>query len=196
MKNLSSRKKISYFGILVTIIFSAYLNFGAGKSLAVVFPPDWGWFSVGPEGISHQQAGNAQTLPSTTNPAAATTTVTVNFRQPMVEFFKASPSTITPSQSSTLSWSVTDATRVFIDGIGEVGAHGSVVVTPNKTTTYTLRAENSSVRQSAAVPVQSVQSATINLGPNTQTTLTTSGNAPAYVNDPGATGWTWFRIGN
>jgi len=56
-----------------------------------------------------------------------------------------SPATITSGQSSTLTWSTTNASSVTIDqGIGSVGASGTRSVTPAATTTYTLTASNAS----------------------------------------------------
>ena len=53
----------------------------------------------------------------------------------------ASPSTITAGQTSTLTWSTTNATAVSIDqGIGAVSASGTTVVSPMNTTQYTLTA--------------------------------------------------------
>jgi len=51
----------------------------------------------------------------------------------------ANPGTITPGQSSTLSWNTMDVTTVSIDnGVGSVATNGSVSVSPSVTTTYTL----------------------------------------------------------
>ena len=62
---------------------------------------------------------------------------------PIINFFSALPSTITEGESSTLSWSVTDATSVTIDnGIGSVALTGTIAVNPTTTTTYTLTATN------------------------------------------------------
>jgi hypothetical protein len=74
---------------------------------------------------------------------------------PSIGSFAASPSSITAGQSSTLSWSVSNATSVTIDqGIGGVTGT-SKVVTPATTTTYTLTAGNASgtVAASATVTV-------------------------------------------
>ncbi len=57
--------------------------------------------------------------------------------------FTASPSAIAAGQSSTLSWTVTNANTVLIDqGIGARSLSGSVAVSPGVTTTYTLSASN------------------------------------------------------
>jgi uncharacterized repeat protein (TIGR01451 family) len=55
--------------------------------------------------------------------------------------FTASPSTINPGETSTLSWTTSNATTVSISGInGTQPANGSISVTPTATTTYTLTA--------------------------------------------------------
>lgn len=60
--------------------------------------------------------------------AAPTATITVN------------PASITVGESSTLSWSVSNATSISITGIGTVSSSGSRTVSPSSTTTYTLTA--------------------------------------------------------
>jgi parallel beta-helix repeat protein len=64
---------------------------------------------------------------------------------PVINFFSASPTTITAGDSSTLSWIVTDATSATIDlGVGSVASTtGTTSVSPAVTTTYTLTATNS-----------------------------------------------------
>ena len=63
--------------------------------------------------------------------------------QPVVNSFDASPGIINPGGSSTLSWDVSGAATVIIDQlIGNVALSGNRVVTPTKTTTYTLVATN------------------------------------------------------
>ena len=65
--------------------------------------------------------------------------VTVTAGVPVIADFSASPSTITPGQSSTLAWSSTGGTTATIDnGIGAVPTSGSRIVSPAQTTTYTL----------------------------------------------------------
>ena len=62
---------------------------------------------------------------------------------PIINSFSALPSTITVGESSTLSWSVTDATSVTIDqSIGSVALISTTTVSPATTTTYTLTATN------------------------------------------------------
>ncbi len=67
--------------------------------------------------------------------------LTASGSPPVVSAFTASPSTITAGQSSTLSWTTTNATTVSISGVtGTQPANGSVSVSPTTTTTYTLTA--------------------------------------------------------
>ncbi len=61
---------------------------------------------------------------------------------PVIASFTASPASVAPGGSSTLSWSVSGATSLSIDGgVGTVTGT-SVPVTPGATTTYTLTAVN------------------------------------------------------
>jgi len=63
--------------------------------------------------------------------------------KPTIEYFNAFPSSIKLGDSSTLSWSTTNATTVSISqGIGAVSAVGMADVYPNESVTYTLTAKN------------------------------------------------------
>lgn len=75
--------------------------------------------------------------------AAATVTVSAPQGAPTIASFTATPATIAAGQSSTLSWSVTDASTLTIDqGVGGVTGSTSRLVSPTATTTYTLSASN------------------------------------------------------
>ncbi len=58
--------------------------------------------------------------------------------------FSASPSSITKGNSSTLNWGTNNCSSVTISDIGTVSNSGSKLVYPTYTTTYTLKAFNSS----------------------------------------------------
>ena len=63
---------------------------------------------------------------------------------PVINYFTASPSSISPGDSSTLSWDVDNATSVNIDnGVGLVISTGARVIFPMMSTNYTLTATNS-----------------------------------------------------
>jgi hypothetical protein len=96
------------------------------------------------------------------NQASISTTVTVQGAcsgKPNFNGFTANPSTIQKGQSSTLSWGlVTNATAVVLqtpNGSSGVPTPGQLVVTPNKTTTYTLIAycKNTTAQLSVTVTV-------------------------------------------
>jgi peptidoglycan-associated lipoprotein len=74
-------------------------------------------------------------------PPATTPTVTPTVAKAEIDTFTAEPSTIEKGQSSTLSWSISNATDMSIDhGVGAVQSKGSHQVFPTATTTYTLTA--------------------------------------------------------
>ena len=68
--------------------------------------------------------------------------------------FTAAPPTINAGQTSTLAWTVSNASSVSIDqGIGNVGLSGSVQVKPSATTTYTITANGSGGKATATATV-------------------------------------------
>ena len=74
------------------------------------------------------------------SPPSKQVTVTVGPPAPTATF-SAAPTTINSGQSSTLTWSTTNATSVSIDnGVGSKPASGTANVSPATTTTYTLTA--------------------------------------------------------
>ena len=100
-------------------------------------------------------------------------TVQAPLGQPLViGTFNSSPSTINPGGTSILSWNVTGANSVSIDqGIGQVNAAGSRVVSPASTTVYTLSATNSAgtVTSSATIMVNTGGSSGTGTGTGTGT---------------------------
>lgn len=85
---------------------------------------------------------------------------------PVVDLFEASPPDIAEGESSTLSWSISGASTVRIDpGIGNVALTGNRVVSPTKTTIYTLTATNEmgSVTATTEVAVAAVPLHTVEL---------------------------------
>jgi peptidoglycan-associated lipoprotein len=74
-------------------------------------------------------------------PAAAAPEPVARVERPTINSFTAEPSTIERGQSSTLSWSISNATDMTINsGIGAVQSQGQRQVFPTNTTTYTLTA--------------------------------------------------------
>jgi peptidoglycan-associated lipoprotein len=77
---------------------------------------------------------------------------------PSIEYFTAEPQILGKGQSSSLRWSVKDATAVQIDNnVGSVEPNGKHDIAPQQTTTYTLRASNAagSVEKTVTVSVSS-----------------------------------------
>jgi peptidoglycan-associated lipoprotein len=71
---------------------------------------------------------------------APTQTIPAPTAQPTVTL-SASPTTVNPGASVTLTWSSTNATDLSIDpGVGKVAVEGSTPVTPTESTTYAITA--------------------------------------------------------
>ena len=90
-----------------------------------------------------------------TGNVTATATVTVGAGQagnPQILRFEASPLSIAPGGSSTLSWATAGGATASISGVGNVPLNGSTTVTPAQTTTYTLTV-TSSDGKSVTAPV-------------------------------------------
>lgn len=72
---------------------------------------------------------------------------------PVINFFTAEPTTISSGQPSSLRWSVSNATNVQIDGIGQVSPDGRRAVYPTATTEYHLSATGGGGTTDARVTV-------------------------------------------
>ena len=73
---------------------------------------------------------------------------------PIVHTFEAYPSVIKAGEYSVLSWTVTGASKVYIDnGVGNVAVQGSLPVSPSETVYYTLTALNSSGNSTARTQI-------------------------------------------
>ncbi len=71
----------------------------------------------------------------------AQVTVTVQSMGPVIVSLSAQPSSVTAGDSATITWTTTNATEVNFDqGIGRKATSGSVVVTPQQSTLYTMTA--------------------------------------------------------
>src|SRR5579884_2189764 len=75
--------------------------------------------------------------------------------KPTINSFTAEPTSIEQGQSSTLRWSVSNATDITIDqGVGAVQSEGTRAVQPNATTTYTLAVRGPGGTDSRSVTVE------------------------------------------
>ncbi len=162
---------------------SATLSWSVTGATSISISPNVGAVSGTSCSVS-PTATTSYTL-TATNAAGSTTqqvTVTVSAASgpPVIASFTADPATISLGQSSTLSWSVTGATSIWIaQTIGAVTGT-SRAVSPTATTTYTLWAYNSLGMVSQAVTVS------VAIAPTPR--LVTSGNKIYFVNSE--TAWT------
>jgi uncharacterized repeat protein (TIGR02543 family) len=112
---------------------------------------------------------------------------------PLINSFSASPTTITAGESSTLSWSVTDAASVTIDnGVGTVALSGTTAVNPTTTTTYTLTATNVAGSVTAQTMVTVSSALTVTYDGNGAT----AGTVPVDLSSPYQFGVTVTVLGN
>ncbi len=103
------------------------------------------------------QLSTTYTLTATGTGGTTKATSTINVSQPApTATLSGLPTSITAGQSSTLTWSSQYATSLDLEpGIGTVAAQGSIAVSPQLTTTYTLTANGSggTYNTSAAITV-------------------------------------------
>ena len=108
-----------------------------------------------------------------TNGQTVTAPITVTVAAgalPQVATFVATPSAISPGQSTQLCWKVTNATSISITGLGSnLNANDCAPVSPAQTTTYTLTAVNASgqIQANTTVTVGQVQILSFNANPAT-----------------------------
>ena len=130
-------------------------NVSSANSVSI----DQGVGAVSPAGTSvvKPTAATTYTLTATngTGPATAKTTVTVApGKAPVIANFAASPTAIAKGGSTTLKWNVTGASSVSLDhGFGTIDSTGSLQVSPDQTTTYTLTAVNAGNPVSATTTI-------------------------------------------
>ena len=84
--------------------------------------------------------------------------------EPVTVTLSAMPTTINAGQMATLTWTATNATSAMIDnGVGSVDpAGGSVTVTPQQTTTYTITGTGRVGQQSTAQTKVTVNAVSLN----------------------------------
>jgi len=97
------------------------------------------------------------TATNITGRAMATATVTVV--PPPTLTINIDPSEILVGENATLTWTSTNVDKVTIDhGIGDLPANGSMSVSPEETTTYTLTATNIAGTASDSVTISVIRS--------------------------------------
>ena len=108
-----------------------------------------------------------------TPPAPAASPATAPAAVPTATL-RAAPAVIEQGQSTTLSWNSTNATELRLEpGLGLVASQGSTVVTPERSTTYTVVASSPGGRADASARV------TVNVPPPTPSPAPSFESSPA-----------------
>ncbi len=105
--------------------------------------------------LTATNSAGTQTSSVTVN-VAGTTTNPPNVLAPSISFFTVTPSSVSAGQSVTLAWETSNASALYISGIGEVTGN-SINITPSASGLYTLTASNiqGQVSKDASVTVTS-----------------------------------------
>jgi hypothetical protein len=135
----------------ITFGNSATLSWNVSNATSVTIDPGVGTFASSGNALILPVATTTYTL-TASNAAGSTTAMTQVIVSgapspsgglPVVNYFTADPPVISAGSSTTLSWSVSNATSVTIDpGVGSVGFVGTALVSPVTSTNYTLTASN------------------------------------------------------
>lgn len=135
------------YPVSITTGGSSTLSWNVSGATTVTIEPGIGTFPPTGNCPVYPTATTNYTLTATNaagNTTARSCQVIVSLPSyPVINYFKATPTIIWGSGSSTLSWSISGATSVTIDqGIGSVAPTGTCTVSLTTTTTYTLKATN------------------------------------------------------
>ncbi len=114
-------------------------NLGAAVTAA---PYTMSWDTTPSTNANHTLTAVA-TDTSNNSTTSSSVSVRVSNPKPTISSFTANPTAINSGSSSTLSWTVTGALTLSINGgVGSVTGTSSISVSPTATTTYTLTATN------------------------------------------------------
>jgi len=150
---------------------------GGSVTVSPTTPTTYTITATGPGGTATAQATVYVTQPAPPPVPALTVKISAN------------PTSIYPGDSATLSWSSIGATDASIEGIGNVATSGSQIVSPTKTTTYTItvsnRNEGTVAYASTTVTVNTGTSFTINItDTNPSNPILSSDSSIFTVGDP------------
>ena len=170
--------------------YSPVVVYGCKDSSANNFNPYANQYSTG---CTYNVYGCMDPLASNYNPSANVNSG-CSYPTPSISF-SISPPTIIQGQSSTLSWSISNATSRSLSSVGAIAASGSTVVSPNDDTSYTISAgyygytSNSSTKTLVVyvppVVTLSLDDSTITLGQSTVLRWATTGDATTNNIEPG-----------
>jgi peroxiredoxin len=145
------------------------INWEVSNASSVIIQPDIGEVALAGTKTVSPTNTTVYTLIAANEKGTVNTAIKITVspeynKLPTINSFYASPAVIVPGSSSTLSWSVSNATTVSISPeIGTVNPIGSVMVTPADTIAYTLVARNRTgkVDYNISVILQSLENSTL-----------------------------------
>lgn len=143
---------------------SAMISWNVSNATSISIDHNIGNVSL--TGSTHVSPNTTTTYTLTASNASGSTTATTQVvvasipqsptlgSPPIVNAFTASPSSISAGNFTTLSWDVSNATSVNISpAVGAVALSGSTSISPDETTSYTLKASNAAGSTFATVQV-------------------------------------------
>ncbi len=128
----------------------------------------------------------------------ASITVRPSTPAPLVEQLAIDSSSISRGNSTTLRWTVVNASAISISGVGQVSASGTQTVSPQQTTTYTLTATGAAGSASRQISVAVVAAQPLTpLDPGSgDVVLTIDSGAAAHLISPDIYGYNADTIAN
>jgi hypothetical protein len=154
IKTFSAGSPSIMLGEEVTLTWTVVAARTVSISPAVGSVPSSGWTKVIPTARTTYELSAVNTFGTVKKEVTVEVTKLTDGAVPIIRSFSASPISISPGGTSSLTWDVKGATRLMIDqSIGEPGSKYGQAVSPNQTTSYTLTAINSYGTDNATVTV-------------------------------------------
>lgn len=133
----------------------SYRVFRNGSQIGITSAGSTSWQDTGLiSSTTYTYSMSAQDPAGNSSAQTAGVQATTPQAPPSISSFKATPPSITAGQSSTLSWTTSNASSLVIDnGVGTVTSLNSVSVSPATNTTYTLTASNNTSSTTAQLTI-------------------------------------------
>lgn len=153
----------------------------ASETVNITYQPGSGQGPLTLTGTYNSTASASVTVGSASSSGVGTVGGTTNANAPGVSA-SLTPYSIASGGSSVLRWDTSGATTVTVSGVTQPSATGSVNVSPNSTTSYTVMASNSSGSTYQTVTLNVGGSGSGGDGASTYTPGTTVNNSGSTVN--------------